>query len=257
MSEELPERVRGVAQDEARARSICSQQYEEPLRVFYYLEESVLTALQNSGKPVRVSSDKNNPAIFALIATTRASSVAKAAMDLALSGHPLEAIALSRVLSEIVECTQYLVRHPDSIDRYISGSLKLDEVLKAAKRDNPTQAPYAFGHMRGIQSEFAHASADLLSIGLLIDGPTLASPLLVLKPAIIDQAVHGIAVLLLSQYLVLRLTLMDALEPCAQLAERDDYLFHPAQFRVLVRAEAMPDQDLKALRDVLAAIGSS
>lgn len=255
MPAQLPSRVRGIHEAENKARVACEQAVETLLGVFYYLQESILVALNNSGRPLRIATERNNPAFFAFIATARAFSTAKAAMDLALSGHPLEAMALSRVLAETAECTQYLVRHPDKIDRYMSGSFKLDEVLKAAKKEKPASSPYAFGRMRRIQSEFTHASPDLLVIGLTIEGPSLTAPLLILKPEIIDQAIHGIFLILLSQYTILRLTLRDALEPLTELADRDTYLFDPERMRVVISPEGMHEQDLREVRDALVAIG--
>jgi hypothetical protein len=175
-------------------------------------------------------------------------------MDLATSGHPFEAMALSRVLAEIAECTQYLVRHPHLIDRFIAGSFKLDQVLKSSKSEKPKGSPYPFGHMRGIQSAFAHASPDLLVLSLSIDGPSLSSPIIVANPARIDEAAHGVTLALLTQYMVFRMTLLDTLEPLEELAQRDSLLFHPDQVRSILTKEGMPDEHLDSIRQFLAGI---
>ena len=247
-------RLEAMELNEFRVRSRSSEALEEFLEYFRFLEETILIALANSDRPVKIESDKNNPILFAVIATSRALSVAKGAMELSLSGHPFEALALTRILGEIAEASQFLVRHPDKIDRFVSGSLKLEKVLKEAKRERPKDIPYAFGRLRGIQSEFAHASATNLVIPVKINSSLLTSPLVVEDLERIEEAAHGIALILLNQYMILRLTLRDALAPLEELASRDSVLFDPKRIRVIVRSEAMSDQQVIEMRDTLSNI---
>ena len=178
-------------------------------------------------------------------------------MDIALCGHPFEAIALSRVLAEIAECTQYLTRNPHLIDRFIAGSMKLDELLKAAKREAPKGTPYPFGHMTGIQSAFAHASPNLLALSLSIQGRLLTSHLVVADRDRIQQAARAIALILLTQYMLLRFTLLDSLRPLKELAERDAVLFDTVNIREVMSSETMPDAEVHSIRQALSRIGSA
>ena len=108
--------------------------------------------------------------------------------------------------------------------------------------------------MRGIQSEFAHALPNLLVLALSIDGPSLSSPVVVDNPARIDEAAHGVAVALLTQYMIFRLTLLGTLEPLDVLAQRDTLLFHPDQIRSVISRQGMSDDDLDSIRKFLAGI---
>jgi len=243
-----------LEQAEQAARLTSSTRLHKQLEYFRFLLESLLIALHNSGTPITITTDKNNPLLFAFMASTRSAATAKAAMDLAISGHPFEAMGLTRILGEIAECTQYLVRHPDKIDRFISGSLKTDQVLKDSKSEKPKGSSHPFGHMWGIQSMFAHASSNLLVLGLAIDGPSLSSPILVSDPARVDDAVHGINAALLTQYVVYRMALSDALEPLEELASRDDLLFSIDQIRNVVSEEGMADELVDSIRQFLTSI---
>jgi len=254
MFKDATHRLSELEKSEQEVRRASSAQLGNLLQYFRFLQETVLTALHNSGKPIPISTEKNNPILFAFITTTRSIGVAKAAMDLATSGHPFEAIALSRVLTEIAECTQYLVRHPQLIDRFISGSLKFDQVLKSSKSEKPKGSPYPYGHLRGIQSQFAHASPNLLVLALSIDGPSLSSPIVVSNLTRIEEAAHGIATALLTQYVIFRITLQDALEPLELLAQRDALLFNPEHIREFLTSETMPGELLASIRQALTEI---
>ena len=251
MKKGATDRLSAITETERALRHTLSARLNNLLDYFEYLEETVLIALENSNKPFHISSDKNNPLLLAVVATSRSVSIAKAAMDMALSGHPLEAIALTRVLAEIAQCTQYLVRHPDSIDRFISGSLKLDRILKAAKAELPAGSRGSFGRFRGIASEYSHASPDLLSIALSIEGPLLKAPVIVTDVDRAEDAAHGIAVTLLGQYFTFRLTLRGAIDPLAQLAERDTMLFDPENAHAILTEGVIDDAQLREMMTAL------
>jgi len=135
-------------------------------------------AFRNAGKPLVVENSVNNPKIFALVASTRVFSIAKSAMGLAVLGYPIIALALTRFLSEIVQSTQYLVRHPGMIDYYFSGGLPLARILKFAKEEASTD-PGIFGPFWGLQSRFSHATPDFLSLTLKIDNNKMSNSLVI------------------------------------------------------------------------------
>jgi len=252
---DLPaERLTWIENLERKVRTESLVRLDPLVRYFHFLQETILVALDNSGSPLEIATDKNNPLLLAYLTTTRSFSIAKGAMDLALNGHPFEAIALSRVIAEIAESTQYLVRHPNLIDRFISGSLKLDQVLKSAKKENPKEEPYPFGRLRGIQSTFAHASPDLLTMTVSIKGPLLSSSLVVETSDRIDEAAHVIVLILLMQYVVMRLTLLNVLKPLETLSKRDAVLHDLANIRAVVSSEGMSDAAIAAVREKLTGI---
>ena len=248
------DRLTAITEAERALRTVASRHLWPLLKYFGFLEETVLIALENSGRPLQVHSDKNNPLVLAIVTTTRFLSIAKAAMDLALTGHPLEAIALTRVLAELAQCTQYLVRHPESIDQFLSGSFKLDALLKKAKAESPSGQPDPFGHFRGIASEYAHASPNLLAIALKIEGPSLKAPVVVDDLDRAQDAAHGIALVLLIQYVTFRLTLRAELHPLTELAQRDSLLLRPDNVRILLSEEAVDDAQLELMKLALTSI---
>jgi hypothetical protein len=220
--------------------------YEELLKdllhYFRYVQETLLIAFGNSGKPLEVKSDKNNPKVLALVSATRVFSVAKTSMDQALRGYPIVAMAMSRFLSELVQSCQYLVRHPGLIDGYFSDQLKLGRVLKMAREEGGD--PEVFGQFWGLQSRYSHASPDFLSLGLDIKDNRMSSSLIINNPQLIRDVAYVILGSMFLQYLIYRLVLKGDLEVEDELAQRDEFIFDPKNVRTFLGLSELSDDFL-------------
>ena len=213
-----------------------------------YLQETMLIAFNNGGKPIVVQNTENNPMIFALITTTRAFSVGKAAIDQLLRGQPQVGMAMSRFLSEINQSTQYLVRHPNLIDGYMSGAASLERVLKFAKEEN-VEKPAALSRLWGLQSQFSHAGQEFLGIGIKIDGLRMRSNLLIYDEDILDKVFYGILGGLFTQYMIFRMVLKGNSSIEEDLVFRDSFLFDPENVRKFLGMESLDDTILEELHD--------
>jgi hypothetical protein len=238
------------AQEEAEAalKSANIAALGETYVYLSYLQETLLIAFRNAGKPLEVPNDKNSPAIFVMVATTRAFAIAKTAMDQSLRGYPIVGLAVSRFLSELVQSTQYLVRHPALIDPYLSGTIKLDRVLKMAA-DEPSKTPAVFGQFWGLQSRFSHAGQDFLVLGVETNSNKMKAQLLYYNREILSDVTYAILGSLLIQYLTFRVVLKDHLQVEGELRSRDAFLFLPANVRQHIGLSSIPDGFLQEAYD--------
>jgi len=216
------------------------------LHYFRFIQETLLIAFDNSGNPLEVETEKNNPKVLALVSATRVFSVAKTSMDQALRGYPIVALAMSRFLSELVQSCQYLVRHPGLIDGYFSDQLRLDRVLKMAREEGGD--PEVFGQFWGLQSRYSHASADFLSLGLDIKDNRMSSSLIINNPVLIRDIGYVILGSLFIQYLIYRLVLKGDFEVEDELAQRDEFIFDPENVRTYLGFAELSDDFLEAAR---------
>lgn len=136
------------------------------LAYYEFMQETLLIAFKNKGTPLQLRNASENPKPFVFIATTRAFSISRIAMEITIRGYPMEGMALTRTLFELFHSTQYLARHPDFINAYLLGKLKLDKVLKMAKMENTESETSSFGRFWGLTSRYSHASPDLLALSL-------------------------------------------------------------------------------------------
>jgi len=234
---------------EAAVRSASIQALGDTYQYFKFLQETLLIAFKNSGKPLEVTDPKNDPALFALVATTKAFSVARTAMQQSLLGYPTVGMALSRFLSEIVQSTQYLVRHPGLIDAYLTGTVKLDRVQKMASEE-PSEDPGVFGRFWGLQSHFSHASQDFLVLGWETKRNEMKSSLVWFEPKILGDVAYGILAPLFLQYFTFRIALRGRLLVEEQLHERDHYIFLPADVRRFLGFSSLSDEALQEAHDL-------
>jgi hypothetical protein len=82
----------------------------------------------------------------------------------------------------------------------------------------------------------------------------LSSSLVVETSDRIDEAAHVIVLILLMQYVVMRLTLLNVLKPLETLSKRDAVLHDLANIRVVVSSEGMSDAAIAAVREKLTGI---
>jgi len=220
----------------------------ESLSYFQYLQETTLMALNNGGSPFIVRKTTNNPILFALITTTRAFSIAKAAMDQLLRGQPQVGMALSRFLSEISQSTQYLVRHPNLIDGYLEGHANLERILRLARQEK-VKMPDAFSRFWGLQSRYSHAGREFLGVGVETDGNSMRSKLLIFDKEILHSVFYGILGGLFTQYMIFRMVIkgMTAIEN--QLIARDGVIFHPESIRQHLGLEMLDDDFIEEFHD--------
>jgi len=228
---------------EDSTQTLYEELLKDSLHYFRFIQETLLIALDNSGKPVEVATDKNNPKVYAMISATRVFSVAKTSMDQTLRGYPVVALAMSRFLSELVQSCQYLVRHPGLIDGYFSDQLKLDRILKMAREEG--NGPEVFGQFWGLQSRYSHASPDFLSLGLQFDENRMSSSLVIFNPELVRDVAYAILGALFIQYLIYRLVTKGDLEVEEELSERDEFIFDPENVRTFLGFSDLSDDFLE------------
>jgi len=213
-----------------------------------FLQETMLMGLANGGQPFEVKYTANNPLVFSILATTRAFSVAKAAMDQVIRGQPQVGLALSRFLSEICQTSQYLVRHPNLIDGYLEGHASLERVLKLAKEET-VEAPTAFSLFWGIQSRFSHAGQEFLGLGVETEGNRMRARILIYDEDLLDKSLYGVLAGLFTQYMVFRMVIKGKSAIEEELIDRDSYVFDPKIVRKHLGLAILEDDFLGELHE--------
>ena len=169
-------------------------------------------------------------------------------MDITLRGYPLEGFALNRTLSELYQCTQYLLRHAGLIDAFIKGDIKLKNVLKKAKIESDVPNDLAFSKFWGLMSYFSHASPNMLVLPTEMDKKNIKVKLVLGDLERIEQAAYGIMTALLIHYFLFRLNFLKDLPVDDDLSKRDKFIFDPDNLRKYAEIESINDQDLDKLQ---------
>lgn len=223
------------------------------LAYYEYIQETLLIAFNNGDVPLQLKNVSDNPKPFVFIATTRAFSISRIAMEITIRGYAMEGMALTRTLFELLQSTQYLARHPKLINDYLLGKLKLNKVLKMAKMEDPKSDTSNFGRFWGLMSPYSHASPGLLALSLTTGaGNKVTASLVVDVPKIIDDTAYGILGALYIQYFIFRIVLRDDFSVTDQLRERDKYIFDPANIRKYAGLSSMSDEELAQLYSLIA-----
>jgi len=223
------------------------------LAYFKFIQETLLVAFKNGDVPLQTSNVSVNPKPFVYISTTRAFSISKIAMEITIRGYPQEGMALTRTLFELFHSTQYLARHPNLINDYLLGTLKLEKILKMAKMEDPEIDMSSFGRFWGLMSRYSHASPDLLALTLTAkEGNKVEASLVVSDPKRIDDTVYGIMSALFMQYLFFRFTLKNDFSVTPQLRERDRYIFDPANIRRFTGLSSFSNEELAQIYPFIA-----
>jgi hypothetical protein len=218
------------------------------LSYFKFIQETLVIAFDNDGKPLALQNVPNNPKLFAYISTTRAFSLSRVAMDITIKGYPFEGMALTRTLLELLQCTQYLVRHPQFIENFMKGNLKLEKVLQKAKKEGVIPENNNFGRFWGLLSNYAHATPDSLVLPLrTTDENKITISLVINDTKRIDDTAYGIMLSLLTYYLIFRGTLENDLDVTDKLIERDKFIFDLQNIRKYAKFDSISDQDLEQL----------
>lgn len=216
------------------------------LAYFNFIQETLIIAFKNGGNLLQLKNVPDNPKLFAFISTARAFSISRIAMDVTIRGYPMEGMALTRTLFELVQCTQYLVRHANLINDYLLGNLKLEKILKMAKKEGKKAEDSSFGRFWGLTSRYSHASPDSIALSLTTyEGNRITVNLVISDPKRIDDTAYGIMIALLTQYLIFRGILRYDTSVPKQLSERDKHIFDPKNIRRFAGFSSMSDQDLK------------
>jgi hypothetical protein len=221
------------------------------LAYFQFIQDTLLIAFKNKGNPLKLRNVSDNPKPFVFISTTRAFSISRIAMEITIRGYPMEGMALTRTLLELLESTQYLARHPDFINDYLSGKLKLERVLKMAKLEKTESASNHFGRFWGLMSRYSHASPDLLALPLTSSsGNKISASLVINDIKRIDDTAYGIVGALFMQYFIFSIILRNDFSVTNQLTERDRYIFDPGNIRKYAGLSSMSDEELAQIHSL-------
>jgi len=237
----------GIDALENGAHAIATHHLSDLLQYFRYVQETLLIAFHNAGNSIPVPNTPNNPKLLAFIAAARAFSIARTAIDQTLRGYPLEGIALTRILAELAQSSQYLVRHPDLIDSFVSGRVKLERILKLARLERGRRRKDFFGPFWSLMSRYAYASPDLLALPLKAHANRMTVRLVISDPGRIEDAPYGIMTALLTQYRVFRAGFLRDLAVATDLNARDKLIFRPDNIRKFARFGSLSDALLDRL----------
>ncbi len=208
---------------------ICSSEYlKELLAYFVLLQETLLFAFNNSDELFAMKVVPNNKKLFAFISTARAFSISKVAMDITIRGYPFEGLSLTRTLAELTTSADYLLRHEDFIDEFLSGKLKIAQVLKKSKIERKNSGEYFFGQIWGYMSRFAHATPEMILFPLKPKDLNQISVELVNNDSDqISDVAKVITTHLLFQYFIFRIFFLEDSTVFDKLKKRDVELFDP------------------------------
>jgi hypothetical protein len=211
-----------------RIESIKNNQ--ELFDYFQRLIQTFYNSVSNAVSFIPKTDIYNNYKLFNYLSAIRILSISNSAIELSINGHPIEALALSRLLFELSQITQYLTRHPEFIKSYYEKKIKPDEIRKRAERELPTNAS---GRLFGILCSFAHASSDIIFITFDQIIKSKDQPILIKDQELISNAVHGVVLHSQGHYFGFRLAFKEDAISDSIIAEDDKYLFDVERLKKL------------------------
>jgi hypothetical protein len=155
----------------------------------------------NSFQYIPSNNADTNYKLFNYLVTPKYISITKAGIDLALTGHPIEAFTLTRLLFEISQVTQCLTFHPEYIKRYNEGKLKPENIRKILSKTSKSNSG---GKLFGLLSNYSHSTRELLFTTLNITESASNVPIISEKFDVIEKAIFGIVYNTWVQYFMYR-----------------------------------------------------
>lgn len=227
------------------------------LKHFRYLQQTVLIALANGNHPIPITTHPCDPKTLVFASTARAFSVSKCAMDLATRGYPFEALVLTRILTELGEGTQFMMRNPRYIKDHFAGVIEIKHILQMSTNEDPSPPPKVFWEYWKLQSKFAHPTSQWLLVAMHARDNALDVRLLLSDPSHIENAAYGIDRALTLQYFLFRAAFFGTLAIEDQLLSRDALLFDPeniARFAATATSPKILQSAYEAISQIHAAI---
>jgi len=161
----------------------------------HYIEyyRSLISALDismiNSLQFIPKNNSETNFKSFNFMVIPKYISISKAAIDLAISGHPIEAITLSRLLLEISQVSQCLNYHPEYIKSFNEGKMKPDKLRKIISKETKSKKG---DKLFGLLSTFSHSTRELIYVTLQPNENGVDIPIISNNYDLIHKAIFSI-----------------------------------------------------------------
>jgi len=209
--------------EESEIRKINISEFSSYFEFYCNTLDALNRCKEISYQFVSTKSAANNYKLFSYLSVPKFISVSKAAMELSLTGHPVETFMLTRVLLEIHHVTQYLYFHPEFISKYNSGALKIDKIRNELYAEYESSAG---GRLFGLLSDFSHSTSELMFITLEFQNGEIQHPVLCRKSELIDKALFGVANHSWGFYFLYRCFFSDIKMADDNILQADEYLFN-------------------------------
>ncbi len=148
------------------------------------------------------------------------------AMRAALHGYSHEALALSRTLSEIARVNIYLCFNEREIPNYVSGKLRVKEILKREKRLNREgKQENHQSKLWAYLSDFTHATPEFFTSLTRREGDTHKVDVLITNPQGVSDVCGGISSLFFYYYNWFRMVFKGVLDIPEEVVEAEKLYF--------------------------------
>ena len=194
------------------------------LEFFQLCQDALWTLIENKGKIVSIPKDYRGLKLITFQISTRVLTLAQAAMRLGMAGYAPEALALSRVISELTRVNTYLAFFQDQIENYLGGKLKVTEILKRERKLHENKNNNPQYEMWKFLSNFSHGTADLLKSFNEQKGERHTVQVLIVDKESVESIVYGTVTLFFAQYGWFRLVFRN-MEIPHEVIEMDNKIF--------------------------------
>jgi len=196
------------------------------LEFFRLVQDNLWSLLENQKKTVGIPMQFQGARLITYQLAVRMLTMSQVAMRSTLSGYSEEALALSRTISEATRVNVYLCFHEEEIPNYMSGKLKVQQILKREKNLHKDHKDNPQSRLWGYLSDFAHATPEFFTQFARQQGQRHIVQVLVANPEGIDDVCHGINSLFFSYYSWFRLIFRGLINIPAEVIITDEKLFN-------------------------------
>ena len=207
------------------------------LLLFFRLSQDALwVLLNNGGVPLKMPDHTGGPQLLTYHISGRVLTMAQASVRMAMAGYCPEALALSRTIAELGRITSYFAFKPEKIGDYLSGKLKVIDILKKEQELHQSKENPQF-EMWKFLSSYSHGTADLLETFVKTEGQFHSQGVLITDDASQESVLFGTISLFFMQYVWFRLLLRKILTIPQEVNKADKQLFLSDLARKFTKAE--------------------
>jgi hypothetical protein len=219
MAEDLLKSVEGI---ESKVRGNALINNRDMYEYYRSLINALNISLVNSYQYIPKKRPENNFRLINYLVIPKYISISKAAIDIALNGHPSEAFTLTRLLLEYSQVTTCLTHHPELISRYLDGNVRLDEIRKILARDSNN---HLGSKLFGLVSNYSHSTKEFLFLTFQSNETGLSNPIISENYEVIRNAIFSVVHYTWTQYISYRFVFRNDNITDNELRKLDKYLF--------------------------------
>jgi hypothetical protein len=209
---------------------------DDYIKYYRSLISALDISINNSIEYIPTNNPDTNSKQFNIMVTPKFISISKAAIDLALSGHPVETFTLSRLLLEISQVIQCLTFHPEYINKYIDGTIHPKTLRKIIAKETKNKTG---GILFDLLSKYSHPTRELIYITLQFNEKGLDIPIISDNSDLIRKAIMSIVHYVWTQYISYRSVFNDVAIANDKLRELDKYIFDMDRMKQLFGNDAI------------------